>query len=77
MFVVFTQNFRSLVGSVWQNPLRGEMRPSQCDVQLTPERLIAPPCNQPSALKQQERQITVMGLLSKNNMMSLIFTGCF
>lgn len=49
-----TQDLGPLVGAVRQRPVRRSVVPSQCDVQLTSERLVIPSCNQPAALKQQQ-----------------------
>ena len=51
-----TQDFGSLVGSLRQRPVRRAVVSSQFDVQLTSERLVLRPCEQPAALKQQQTE---------------------
>lgn len=51
-----TQDFGSLVGSLRQGPVRRAVVSSQFDVQLTSERLVLPPRDQPAALKQQQTE---------------------
>lgn len=51
-----TQDFGSLVGSLRQRPVRCAVVSSQFDVQLTSERLVLPPRDQPATLKQQQTE---------------------
>lgn len=48
---VLTQDFGSLVGPIGQRPVGGAVFPSQCDMQLSVERLVGLPCDQSASLK--------------------------